>query len=190
MSKEVCFALEKSTKHQCVQRSQWDVKDTIFLGLPDTEEKLEFFSATSHLRVLTTKEMNVTAGTEFFCLTFTEELGHEGEILLSVTWHLKKIACSKLLRTLVSSTALCLFYFEMLYWSSGLFNNGHYTIQCLSEKYVLISMLLFFSRFLFPPAREGMTGHLHDMFSVLFWIRHLTIGFHFKEDSQVSYCQQ
>lgn len=62
------------------------MKVTIFLGLPDTEEKPEFFAATSHLRNLTTKEMNVTAGAGFFCLTFTEELGHEGEILLSVTW--------------------------------------------------------------------------------------------------------
>lgn len=53
-----------------------------------------------------------------------------------------------------------------------------------------VSMLLSFSRFLLPPAREGMTGHLDDMGFVLSWISDLTIGFHFKEDSRVYYCQQ
>lgn len=53
-----------------------------------------------------------------------------------------------------------------------------------------VSMLLSFSRFLLPPAREGMAGHLDGMGFVLSWISDLTIVFHFKEDSQVYYCQQ
>lgn len=59
-------------------------------------------------------------------------------------------------------------------------------------------MLLVFSKFLFPPLREGMAGylregmagHLDDMVFVLSWISDLTVGFHFKKDSQVYYCQQ
>lgn len=59
----------------------------IFIGLVDAEEKLELLSATSHLRILTTKEMNVIAGVRVLCLHLTAELGYEGEILVLVTWH-------------------------------------------------------------------------------------------------------
>lgn len=59
----------------------------IFIGLVDAEEKLEFLSATSHLRILTTKEINAIAGVGCLCLHLTAELGYEGDILVSVTWH-------------------------------------------------------------------------------------------------------